>query len=99
MGGNKLGGEKAAATIISRYGPNFYRRIGAKGGHGGRTGGFYARRDLARKAGKIGGHNSSRAGILNGQGKKSNKNGYDKDGIPITATRDEYLNNFKATNV
>jgi general stress protein YciG len=39
---------------------DFYAKIGAKGGKLGRTGGFYANRDLARKAGAMGGRISRR---------------------------------------
>ena len=31
----------AAATNKKKYGPDFYQKIGAKGGSNGRTGGFY----------------------------------------------------------
>ena len=32
MAGTKAGGRKAAATNMAKYGRNFYRRIGSKGG-------------------------------------------------------------------
>ena len=60
MAGTKAGGQAAAATNKSKYGPDFYAKIGAKGGKLGKTGGFYANRDLARKAGAIGGRISRR---------------------------------------
>jgi general stress protein YciG len=60
MAGTKNGGAKAAATNKSKYGSDFYARIGASGGKVGRTGGFYANRDLARKAGAKGGRISRR---------------------------------------
>jgi uncharacterized protein len=66
MAGTKLGGSKAAATNKKKYGADFYARIGASGGKVGRTGGFYANRDLARKAGARGGRLSRR-----GKSKKS----------------------------
>ena len=40
MAGTKVGGLKAAATNKAKYGINFYRNIGAKGGRNGHTGGF-----------------------------------------------------------
>ena len=39
MAGTKAGGKKAAAKNLSKD-PNFYAKIGAKGGKNGRTGGF-----------------------------------------------------------
>lgn len=60
MPGTKSGGAKAAATNIKRYGKAFYKRIGAKGGRNGTTGGFYANRELARTAGAKGGRISKR---------------------------------------
>lgn len=39
MAGTKAGGKKAAAKNLAKD-PNFYARIGAKGGKNGRTGGF-----------------------------------------------------------
>ncbi len=60
MAGTKAGGEQAAKTNKSKYGSDFYAKIGAKGGKVGRTGGFYANRELARIAGKKGGEVSRR---------------------------------------
>ena len=60
MAGNKIGGAKAAATNIKKYGADFYARIGAEGGKNGNTGGFYKNRELARIAGAIGGRKSKR---------------------------------------
>ena len=51
MAGTKDGGKAAAATNKKKYGADFYARIGAAGGKKGRTGGFYANRELARVAG------------------------------------------------
>lgn len=39
MAGNKIGGQKAAAKNRAND-PDFYAKIGAKGGKNGRTGGF-----------------------------------------------------------
>lgn len=61
MAGTKAGGQKAAATNKAKYGKDFYARIGASGGQKGRTGGFYANRELARLAGQKGGRISRRS--------------------------------------
>lgn len=55
MPGTIMGGRKAAATNKLKYGKDFYARIGAMGGKVGRTGGFYANRQLASEAGRKGG--------------------------------------------
>lgn len=60
MAGTKAGGQAAAATNKKKYGPDFYAKIGAKGGRLGKTGGFYANRELARQAGAKGGRISRR---------------------------------------
>lgn len=60
MAGTKAGGRAAAATNKSKYGADFYANIGAKGGKKGRTGGFFANRELARLAGARGGSKSRR---------------------------------------
>lgn len=60
MAGTKTGGKAAASTNKSKYGADFYARIGAMGGRKSNTGGFYANRELARKAGAKGGRISRR---------------------------------------
>ena len=60
MAGTKAGAAKAATTNKARHGKDFYANIGRKGGKAGRTGGFYANRDLARIAGAKGGRISRR---------------------------------------
>ena len=60
MAGTKEGGQKAAARNKEKYGADFYAKIGASGGKKGTTGGFYANRELARKAGAKGGRISRR---------------------------------------
>lgn len=65
MAGTIAGGKAAAATNKAKYGKDFYARIGAMGGKLGRTGGFFANRELARTAGAIGGR-KSRRGKRNG---------------------------------
>jgi len=60
MSGSYIGGKKAAATNKKKYGESFYADIGRVGGKLGHTGGFYARRDIARSAGRKGGKISKR---------------------------------------
>lgn len=59
MAGTVQGGKKAAAKNLKKD-PNFYAKIGAKGGRAGHTGGFAANPDLARIAGRKGGQISRR---------------------------------------
>lgn len=60
MAGTKDGGKAAASTNKSKYGADFYAKIGAIGGKKGHTGGFYANRELASTAGRKGGMISRR---------------------------------------
>ena len=60
MAGTTKGGKAAALKNKELHGPDFYARIGAMGGKKGRTGGFFANRDLAREAGRKGGRISRR---------------------------------------
>lgn len=60
MAGTKQGGKAAASTNKTKYGSDFYAKIGAMGGKKGRTGGFFANRELAREAGAKGGRISRR---------------------------------------
>jgi len=59
MAGTVNGGKKAAAKNLAKD-PNFYAKIGRKGGQNGKTGGFAANPDLARIAGAKGGRISRR---------------------------------------
>ena len=59
VSGNKIGGAKASKTNKKRYGNDFYKVIGAKGGKNGHTGGF-TDKELARRAGALGGSKSKR---------------------------------------
>lgn len=70
MAGTLAGGRKAAKTNTEKYGKDFYKRIGAIGGHNGHTGGFASNPELARIAGKKGGEKSRRTGVKNYEGKK-----------------------------
>jgi general stress protein YciG len=60
MAGTAKGGKLAADTNKKKHGADFYARIGAMGGKKGKTGGFYANRELARIAGAKGGRISRR---------------------------------------
>ena len=60
MAGTKEGGKAAAQTNKTKYGADYYSRIGAEGGKKSRNGGFYANRELARIAGAKGGRISRR---------------------------------------
>ena len=59
MAGTKAGGLKAAQKNLEKD-PDFYAKIGAKGGRNGHTGGFAANPELARVAGAKGGRISRR---------------------------------------
>ena len=60
MAGNYAGAIKARDTNYEKHGKDFYKKIGSKGGKKGHTGGFFANRELARKAGQKGGRISKR---------------------------------------
>lgn len=60
MSGSKIGGQRAAETNKAKYGEDFYKNIGKKGGQSSTTGGFFANRELARTAGRLGGTISKR---------------------------------------
>ena len=68
MAGTKEGAKKASQTNKELYGEDFYKRIGAVGGRLGKTGGFYANRELARTAGAKGGRISRRGKVKAHQG-------------------------------
>ena len=59
MAGTKIGGMKAAKKNLAKD-PNFYAKIGRKGGQNGHTGGFAANPQLARIAGAKDGRISRR---------------------------------------
>lgn len=60
MAGTRAGGLAAAETNKIKHGIDFYQKIGALGGKKGRTGSFYANRELAKLAGAKGGRISKR---------------------------------------
>lgn len=72
MPGNKIGGLKARETNFKKYGKEFYRIIGSKGGQQkpSKPRGFAANHELARAAGAKGGRISRRTGVTTGQGKE-----------------------------
>lgn len=55
MSGTKAGGAKVAETNKSKYGSDYYQRIGAMGGKKKVPKGFAINRELARTAGAAGG--------------------------------------------
>ena len=60
MAGNREGAIKAKQKILAKYGKDYYKELGKKGGVKGTTGGFFANRQLASIAGKKGGSISRR---------------------------------------
>lgn len=69
MSGTRKGGLKSAETNRKKYGKDFYREIGRKGGKNGHTGGFGSLNvgkdgltgvERAKKCGAIGGYKSKR---------------------------------------
>ena len=69
----KTGNPKIRKTIEERYGKDYWRKIGSKGGKAVGMKGFALNPELARIAGRKGGKKSTRAGIKNGEGKKRAK--------------------------
>lgn len=62
MPGTKAGGLKARATLIEKYGKDYYSKMGKIGGMRGHTGGFASNLALACVAGRKGGAISKRKG-------------------------------------
>ena len=63
MAGTREGGLKVRDKQLARD-PDFYKKIGAKGGANGHTGGFHVHREMARIAGAKGGRISRRRKVL-----------------------------------
>ena len=63
MSGTVEGGRKAAATNKKKYGKDFFKNIGRKGGQNGHTGGFASNHELAVRAGQLGGRKSRRGPV------------------------------------
>ena len=70
MAGNRDGGRKAAATNRAKYGPDFYKNIGRKGGINGHDGGF-----ASKGLGKDGLTGTERAKIYGSIGGKVSRRG------------------------
>lgn len=68
--GTRDGGRKAAATNRAKYGPDFYKNIGRKGGINGHDGGF-----ASKGIGKDGLTGPERAKIYGSVGGKVSKRG------------------------
>lgn len=64
MAGTLTGGQKAAETNKKKYGKDFYKINGAKGGRLGRTGGFASK--FPGKDGLTGKQRASIAGLKGG---------------------------------
>lgn len=60
MPGTKLGGKKSSLLIKQKHGDDFFKKIGAKGGANGNTGGFFGDSERAKLAGAKGGAMSKR---------------------------------------
>jgi hypothetical protein len=63
MAGTKAGGRAAATTNKTKYGTDFYAKIGAAGGQKGRTGGF-----ASNKVGEDGLTGKQRAALAGARG-------------------------------
>lgn len=68
MAGTREGGIKARETNLKKYGPDFYKKNGAKGGRNGQTGGF-----ASDKIGADGLSGSERASIAGQTGGRISK--------------------------
>jgi len=60
MAGTKDGGRMATKTMKEKYGEDYFKNIGSKGGKAKVPKGFALNRELASKAGAIGGRISRR---------------------------------------
>ena len=74
MSGTVEGSLKAAKTNKEKYGKDFYRMIGAKGGKRGKTGGFAS--DVVGKDGLTGKERALRAGSVGGKISKRKPTAY-----------------------
>ena len=64
MSGTVEGGLKASKTNREKYGEDYYKEMGRRGGMNGHTGGFANNPELARRAGAKGGKYSRRGESL-----------------------------------
>lgn len=91
------GGRKAMARNKERWGEDFPARIGRMGGKAGNTGGF-TDRELAARAGKIGGSMSRRSGTkLTPEAKQKVRDGL-KHGYKPTLSRADYIEEVNQDN-
>lgn len=65
MSGSRAGGLKASETNKQKYGKDFYKNIGRKGGKACVPKGFAVNPELAKRAGSIGGKLSKRGKAKN----------------------------------
>ncbi|HEY1835347.1 MAG TPA: hypothetical protein VGG13_00825 [Candidatus Saccharimonadales bacterium] len=77
MAGTKTGGKSAAATNKTKYGADFYAKIGAMGGKLGRTGGFAS--GVTGKDGLTGAQRAAIAGAKGGRISRRTKKSLSKD--------------------
>lgn len=83
MAGTKAGGQAAAATNRSKYGTDFYAKIGAQGGKKGRTGGFGS--DKVGEDGLTGKQRAALAGARGGRISRRSKRAMVEETIPEAA--------------
>ena len=60
MAGTKVGGRMATKTMKEKYGEDYFKNIGSKGGKAKVPKGFALNRELASRVGAIGGRISRR---------------------------------------
>lgn len=63
MAGTKAGALKAKETYLKKYGKDFFKEMGRKGGKACVPKGFAMNRELASEAGRKGGAVSKRRGV------------------------------------
>ncbi|HMH70295.1 MAG TPA: hypothetical protein VK502_02760 [Candidatus Saccharimonadales bacterium] len=86
MAGNKLGGQKAAAKNLARD-PNFYAKIGARGGQNGKTGGFAS--NVVGKDGLTGAERARIAGANGGRISRRKKASTTQDDVAMVTSQDD----------
>lgn len=69
MSGTHIGGVRTAKTNKEKYGSDYYKSIGRRGGMASDKGGFKSRPDLAKIAGAKGGKNSRRGPAISDEKK------------------------------
>lgn len=70
MAGTKAGGKKMSETIKSKYGLDFWQKVGARGGRKGTTGGF-----ASNKVGADGLTGKQRASLVGQKGGRKSSRG------------------------